>query len=77
MRAALFGILIACAAAQPLAAEQYYREELRIPVPGAGPHGLEALLVRPQGREPYPLALISHGTSHDAQVRQDMTPYGF
>ncbi len=77
MRAALLAILIAGAATQPSLAEQYYRQELRIPAPAAGRDGLEALLVRPQGREPYPLALISHGTSGDPQVRQDMTPYGF
>ena len=77
MRAALLGILIACAATQPTAAEQYYREELRIPMPAVGRGGLEALLVRPPGPQAYPLALISHGTSRDAQVRQDMTPYWF
>jgi dienelactone hydrolase len=75
MRAALLAILIACAATHPSAAEQYYREELRIPMPAAGPRGLEALLVRPPGPQAYPLALISHGTSRDAQARHDMTPY--
>jgi dienelactone hydrolase len=48
-----------------------------IAMPAAGPDGLEALLIRPSGPQRYPLALISHGASGDAQERQEMSPYGF
>ncbi len=54
-------LAIALAATRPTAAQDYTREELRIPMAAAGPRGLEALLVRPADRGPYPLALISHG----------------
>jgi dienelactone hydrolase len=77
VRALLLAVLIVAAAIPPAAAEDFYREELRIPMPAAGPRGLEALLIRPSGPQRYPLALISHGTSPDAEKRQEWTPYVF
>ncbi len=51
------------------AADELYREELRIPMAAAGPRGLEAVLIRPAGTRRYPLALISHGTPRDESER--------
>ena len=73
---ALFWI-IAFAALQPAAAEDYHQEELRIPMAEAASRGLEALLIRPSGPGRYPLALITHGTSPDAEKRHEWTPYVF
>jgi dienelactone hydrolase len=75
--AALFCIVVASVAVAPAAADDFHREDLRIAMPAAGPNGLEALLIRPARAQRYPLALISHGASSDADVRQEMTPYGF
>jgi dienelactone hydrolase len=75
--AALFCIVVASLAAQPAAADGFYREDVHITMQAAGPSGLEALLIRPAGAQRYPLALISHGASSDAELRQEMTPYGF
>jgi dienelactone hydrolase len=75
-RAAFLAIIIAVATAQPAAADDYYRETLRIAMPEAGPRGLEALLIRPAGAQRYPLALLSHGAPTDPQERPRMTPYG-
>ncbi len=69
--------LIVCATLQPAAADEFYREDLRIPFAAAGPRGLEALLIRPAGARPYPLALISHGTNAKAELRQSLTPYRY
>src|SRR5204863_8991882 len=68
-RAAWLVLALALAATRPAAAEDYIREELRIPMAAAGPRGLEALLIRPAGSGPYPLALISHGTPREASAR--------
>ncbi len=64
------------AAAYGASAQDFYREDLRIPMTSASPRGLEAMLVRPSGTRRYPLALISHGAPRDAGKRADMTPYG-
>jgi dienelactone hydrolase len=74
-RAALLAILIFCVATEPAAAEEFYREDLRIPMTAAGPRGLEALLIRPSGTGPFPLALISHGAPSGANERMAMNPY--
>jgi dienelactone hydrolase len=50
------------------------REMLRIPAPGAGARGLEAMLVKPAQPGRYPLALISHGSPRAAADRPKMTP---
>ena len=75
-RVAFLAIIIAIAAGQPAAADDYYRDTLRIAMPDAGSRGLEALLVRPAGAQRYPLALLSHGAPTDPQERPRMTPYG-
>lgn len=75
MRGSLLAVLIVVAAMRSAMAGEFYIEDLRIPMAGAGPNGLEALLVRPSGTQRYPLALISHGASRDADERRDVTPY--
>jgi dienelactone hydrolase len=77
MRAVLLAALIVSVAIPPATADELYREDLRIPMAAAGPRGLEALLIRPAGTQRYPLALISHGTSSDAEKRHEWTPYVF
>jgi dienelactone hydrolase len=47
--------------------------ELRIPSMNA-PRGLQALLVRPDDRVAHPLAIITHGYHHSAQVRRAISP---
>src|SRR5262245_3339911 len=69
-------LAIALAVPRPAAAEDYHREELRIPMKATGPRGLEALLIRPGGSKAYPLALISHGAPVDPRDRRKMSPYG-
>jgi len=75
--AVLLCIVVASLSALPAMADEFVHEELRIAMPAAGPNGLEALLIRPARPGRYPLALVSHGASGDAQERQEMTPYGF
>jgi len=77
MRCAALLWMIAFVVLQPAAAEDYHQEELRIPMAAAGPRGLEALLIRPSAPGRYPLALISHGTTSDAEKRHEWTPYIF
>ena len=67
IRAALLALAIA--AAGPAAAQDFHREDLRIPMTSAEPAGLEAMLVRPSGSGRFPLALISHGAPRDAKPR--------
>ena len=74
-RAGWLAILISCIALQPAAADDYYREDLRIPTIAAGSRGLEAMLLRPAGSRRYPLALLSHGTPRDPTARASMSPY--
>jgi len=71
--AAWLALALAVTAPRPAAAQDYIREELRIPMPAAGPRGLEALLIRPAGNGPYPLALISHGAPRDGAARAAMS----
>lgn len=66
-------LALAFAATRPAAAQDYTREELRIPMAAAGPRGLEALLIRPAGNGPWPLALISHGAPRDGSTRATMS----
>jgi dienelactone hydrolase len=74
IRAALLALTIG--AAGPAAAQDFHREDLRIPMTSAEPAGLEAMLVRPSGSGRFPLALISHGAPRDQTARPNMSPYG-
>ncbi|MDB5580178.1 MAG: dienelactone hydrolase [Bradyrhizobium sp.] len=74
MRLALAALVVLLTAAPAAAADEFHREDLRIPFAAAGPRGLEAMLIRPAGTRRYPLALISHGAPRDAAARQGMTP---
>ena len=75
-RAAWLVIALALAAARPAAAQDYTREELRIPMPAADPRGLEAVLIRPAGSGPFPLALLSHGSPRKGSDRAGMSANG-
>jgi dienelactone hydrolase len=55
-------------------AQTFFQEELRIPAPGAGPRGLEALLVRPDLPGRLPLVLINHGSPSVPEERKTSTP---
>lgn len=76
MKRAAWLVLAIAFAAQGAAAQEYIREDLRIPMAAAAPRGLEALLIRPAGNGPFPLALISHGSPPDPKERPRMSPYG-
>ena len=56
------------------AATGFVSEELRIPVPGAGDTGLEAMLVKPATDGRLPLVIVSHGSPRSASERPGMTP---
>jgi dienelactone hydrolase len=58
-------------------AEELSRRELRIPMPEAGPGGLEALLVFPNDGGRHPLVLLSHGSPRSADDRPQMTALQF
>ena len=73
-RAAWLLLALALAATRPAAAQDYHWEDLRIPMPAAGPRGLEAMLIRPAEKQAYPLALISHGAPLDIKQRPLMAP---
>lgn len=72
-----FALAALTASPQASAGDGFYRESLRVPFPLAGPRGLEALLIRPEGTRRYPLALISHGAPREVSQRADMTPNRF
>jgi dienelactone hydrolase len=48
-------------------------QKLRIPAPGAGKKGLEALMVHPNEPGPHPLALVNHGAPRTGDHRK-LTP---
>ena len=75
VRAAIvLAMLCAMLAPRAAAAQDYSKEQLRIPFAAAGARGLEALLMRPADGRRYPLALITHGSPRDAEMRRQMTP---
>jgi dienelactone hydrolase len=67
-------VLLTCAHTALADDSVFIREMLRIPAPGAGTRGLEAMLMRPADAGRYPLALINHGSPRSAADRPDMTP---
>src|SRR5688572_25911437 len=75
-RFAVVLFLAVAALTTPALAQDYHREELRVPFAG-NPRGLEAVLIRPAGDKRYPLALISHGAPRDAVQRSKMSPNSF
>lgn len=58
----------------PTYAQDFLREELRIPFEAAGAKGLQALLIRPRAEGRYPLAIINHGSPRDRNERAKMRP---
>lgn len=72
---ALIAALILAASAAH--AQNYTREELRLPMSEAGSRGLEALLVRPDAPGKYPLVVISHGAPRKPEDRERMTPWTY
>lgn len=77
--AALF--LLSGLFAAPVGAEELVQEPLRLTVTVPGTRGdettvLEALLVRPDGPGPFPLAVINHGSPRKAEDRRERTPFG-
>jgi hypothetical protein len=77
LRAPLLCVVAAFVLQGSAAAQSIVREELRIPMAGAGPSGLEALLVRPNEAGKFPLVLINHGSPRDARDRPGMTPLAY
>jgi dienelactone hydrolase len=74
-RMSLFLLLfLLLALALTLSAQNLIEKELRIPAPGTGKKGLEALMVRPNEPEPHPLALINHGAPREGRNRSKMSP---
>jgi dienelactone hydrolase len=58
-------------------AQDLIEEPLRIPVPGAGSKGLEALMIRPNDAIAHPLALLTHGTPREANKRDEVAAARF
>jgi dienelactone hydrolase len=71
-------ILVLCALpalAPPASGQDLVEQKLRIPAPGAGKEGLEAVMVRPNDARPHPLALLNHGAPRSGSERRKMTPW--
>jgi dienelactone hydrolase len=58
-------------------AVEFIREDIRVPMPAAGPRGLEGILVRTDEAGRHPLVLINHGAPRDASELPQMTPLQF
>lgn len=63
----------------PALAEGVVQTPLSIPArfPDGSSATLEAMLVRPDGPGPYPIAIVSHGTPRDPADRAQLTPLRF
>lgn len=64
----LLSLILVCwlsPARDAFAGSGFVREELRIPMKEAGPDGLEAYVIKPEGAGPFPLAVLNHGTPQD------------
>jgi dienelactone hydrolase len=59
------------------AGAHYVERELRVPVPGSGAAGLDALEVYINTPGKHPLALLTHGTSNSAEERLEVTPWAY
>jgi dienelactone hydrolase len=57
-------------------AQEYKREQMRIPLPSAGAQGLEALFIKPDLPGRLPPVLLNHGSPRNAGDRADMAPQG-
>lgn len=68
-------LLFLLAFVSPAAAQNTFREELRVPMPEAGERGLQTLLIRPAPAGRYPLVVFSHGAPRDADYRRKMSPF--
>lgn len=75
MRALVSAATLLLVLAGPAAAQNYIREELRVPM--AGSKGLETLFIRPVESGRYPLLIISHGSPRKAEERPGMTPRAY
>lgn len=70
-------LFILLALALPAAAQDYLREDLRIPKSDAGEQGLQALFIRPSAPGKYPLVIFNHGTPRDPVARRQLSPYSY
>ncbi|WP_042696217.1 CocE/NonD family hydrolase [Azospirillum sp. B506] len=72
----LFALLFMLLCCGPALAEGLTQAALSIPAhfPDGSTATLEAMLLRPDGPGPYPVAILSHGTPRDAAERAQMTP---
>ncbi|MGH6790001.1 MAG: CocE/NonD family hydrolase [Pseudolabrys sp.] len=73
-RCALVVLALCAFPATAGAADSFHRENLRIPMAGAGPRGLEAVLVRPDAPGRYPLVLLNHGSPRIRANTPRMSP---
>ncbi len=70
-------LFLVLALAAPAAAQDYLREDLRIPKADAGEQGLQALFLRPAAPGRYPLVIFNHGTPRDPVARRQLSPYAY
>jgi dienelactone hydrolase len=61
--------------ALPVCGQGLIQLKLRIPAPGAGSKGLEAVMIRPDEPGPHPLALVNHGAPREKADQRKMTPW--
>jgi hypothetical protein len=73
-RLTMLALLVLPVLALPAWAQDLVEQQLRIPAPGAGKKGLEAIMVRPSEPGPHPLALVNHGAPRNSNERRKMTP---
>ncbi|WP_448190656.1 prolyl oligopeptidase family serine peptidase [Azospirillum sp. sgz301742] len=78
----LSGALSCGGVAVPAVAAGLVQEPLRLAVTVPGTFGdektvLEALVVRPEGPGPFPLAVINHGSPRKPEERRERTPNGY
>lgn len=69
----LFIAVFAAPFVSPAAAQNYIREELRLPMNGTA-KGLDTLFIRPAEPGRYALVILSHGAPRKAEDRPNITP---